>query len=59
MNCGFHITTLYADGEFTPLLAMIYDHMPGGPRINIISENEHVPDIELQIRVIKEIIKVI
>ena len=38
---------------------MIYDHMPGGPRINIISENEHVPDIELQIRVIKEIIKVI
>ena len=28
--------------------------MPGGPRINLKSANEHVPYIELQIRVVKE-----
>ena len=33
---------------------MIYEHIPGGPRINLTSANEHVPDIECQIRVIKE-----
>ena len=33
---------------------MIYEHIPGGPRINLTSANEHVPDIELQIIVVKE-----
>ena len=50
---GFHITTLYADGEFLPLKAMVYKHMTGGPRINLKSANEHVPDIERLIRVSK------
>ena len=31
--------------------------MPGGLRINITSENEHVPYIELRIRVVKERIR--
>ena len=54
MKRGFHITTLHAYGEFSPLQAMVYEHMPGGPRINITSANEHVPEIERQIKVVKE-----
>ena len=46
MNCGFHITTLRVDEEFSPLQAMVYKHMPGGGgRINLTILNEHVPDI--------------
>ena len=33
---------------------MIYEHIPGGHSINIIIANEHVPDIECQIIVIKD-----
>ena len=43
MKRGFHITTLYADGEFSQLQDMIYENIPGGPRLNITSVNEHVP----------------
>jgi hypothetical protein len=50
---GFHITTLLVDNEFAPLQAMIQS-MVAGPRVNLTSANEHVPDIERRIRVVKE-----
>ena len=55
MKGGFYITTIHADGEFTPLQAMIYEHIPGGPRINLTRANEYVTDIERLVTVIKEI----
>ena len=51
---GFHITTLHTYVEFPPLQAMIYNHMPGGPRINITIANEHIPYIEHQIRLVQQ-----
>jgi hypothetical protein len=53
LNRGFHISTLHVDGEFAPLKAQI-QAMPGGPRVNLTSANEHVPEIERRIRVVKE-----
>jgi hypothetical protein len=53
LNRGFHITTLHVDNEFAPLQVMIQS-MPGGPRVNLTSANEHVPEIERRIRVVKE-----
>ena len=53
-NSGYHITNTHKDGEFTPLQAMIYDNNPGRPRTNITSANEHIPNIECRIRVVKE-----
>jgi hypothetical protein len=50
---GFHITTVHADGEFAPLKTLI-EAMPGGPMVNLASANEHVPEIERRIRVVKE-----
>jgi hypothetical protein len=50
---GFHITTVHADGEFAPLKTLI-EAMPGGPKVNLESANEHVPKIERWIRVAKE-----
>jgi hypothetical protein len=50
---GFHITVLHVDGEFAPLKALI-ESMPGGPMVNLASANEHVPEIERRIRVVKE-----
>jgi hypothetical protein len=51
---GFCITVLHADGEFAPLKTLI-DTMPGRPiMVNLASANEHVPEIERQIRVVKE-----
>ena len=50
---GFRITTVHADGEFAPLKGLI-DQMPGGPTTNLASSNEHVPEIERRIRVVKE-----
>ena len=46
MKCGFHITTSHSDGEFAPLQAMLYEHIPGGPSINITSATEHFPGIK-------------
>ena len=54
-NRGFRIITLHTDGEFSPLKEMITEHMPGGPTINLTSENEHVLEIYCRIRVVKEI----
>jgi hypothetical protein len=50
---GFHIKTVHADGEFAPLNPLI-ESMPGGSMVNLASANEHVPDIERRIRVVKE-----
>ena len=50
---GFRITTIHADGEFAPLKPMI-ESIPGGPRVNLTSANEHVPEIERRARVVKE-----
>jgi hypothetical protein len=50
---GFKIPTARADGEFAPLQAMT-QAMPGGPRVNLASANEHVPEIERRIRVVNK-----
>jgi hypothetical protein len=50
---GFHITVVHADGEFAPLKPLI-ESIPGGPMVNLASANEHVPEIECLIRVVKE-----
>jgi hypothetical protein len=50
---GFRITTVHADGEFEPLKNLI-ESMPSGPMVNLASSNEHVPEIEHRIRVVKE-----
>jgi hypothetical protein len=53
LNRGFHITTLLVDGEFAPLQVLIQS-MPGGPRVNLTSASEHIPEIKQRIRVVKE-----
>jgi hypothetical protein len=53
LHRGFHIKTVHAEGEFAPLKPLI-ESMPGGPMVNLASANEHVPEIELKIRVVKE-----
>ena len=40
---GFRIITLHTVGEFAPLQAMITEHIPGGPNMNLTSANEHAP----------------
>jgi hypothetical protein len=54
LHRGFKITDVHADGEFAPLQVQIHDKMPGGPRVNLASASEHVPEIERRIRVVKE-----
>jgi hypothetical protein len=44
---------VHADGEFAPLKTLI-EAMPGGPVVNLASANEHVPEIERRIWVVKE-----
>jgi hypothetical protein len=53
LNQGFLITAIHVDNEFAPLQVLIQS-MPGGPRVNLTSANEHVPEIERRIRVVKE-----
>jgi hypothetical protein len=50
---GLHIKTVHADGEFAPLKPLI-ESMPGDHMVNLASANEHVPEIERRIRVVKE-----
>jgi hypothetical protein len=50
---GFHITVVHADGEFAPLKPLI-ESMAGDPMVNLASANEHVPEIERRIWVVKE-----
>jgi hypothetical protein len=49
----FHITVVHAHGEFAPLKPLV-ESIPGGPVVNLASANEHVPEIERRIRVVKE-----
>jgi hypothetical protein len=39
---GFHITMVHDDGEFAPIKTLI-ESMPGGPMVNLVSANKHVP----------------
>ena len=48
---GFTIKRILMDGEFEPLCN---DLNSSGINLNIASANEHVPEIEWQIRIIKE-----
>ena len=50
---GFGIHTVQADGEFGELKNLI-QNMPAGPRVNLTSANEQVPEIERQIHIVKE-----
>jgi len=50
---GFQTKYLLVDGEFAPLKDMI-EGLPGGPTVNLATANEHVPEIERRIRVVKE-----
>ena len=50
---GFRVTQLYCDNEFCPLMSQMMELEPD-ININYSSPNEHVPDIERSICVIKE-----
>jgi hypothetical protein len=50
---GFQVVFIKGDGEFAPLQAWM-DMVYGAPQLNLASTNEHIPDIERKIRVIKE-----
>ena len=50
LKYGFQVTTLHVDGEFATLQALIQD-MTGVLRVNPASASEHIPGIEIQIRV--------
>jgi hypothetical protein len=50
---GFTITLVLVDGEFAAVQALIHA-MDNGPRVNTTSANEHVPEAERRIRVVKE-----
>ena len=50
---GFRIVTVLMDGEFAQLQVKI-NEMPKGPTVNLTSANEHVPEIERRIRMVKE-----
>jgi len=42
---GFRIIIIKADNEFAPLTEMLYE-LPGTPKLNLTSANEHEPNIE-------------
>ncbi len=50
---GFQIVTVTADNEFAPLAELMYE-LPGVPTLNLTSANEHEPNVERRIRVVKE-----
>jgi hypothetical protein len=55
---GFQIVFIKGDGEFAPLeawMATVY----GAPKFNLVSANEHVPEIERKIWVIKERVRAV
>ena len=56
---GFQIVFVKGDGEFKPLKDLIESELFGGPTMNLSSANEHVPEIERKIRVIKERLRAI
>jgi hypothetical protein len=50
---GFHVSTVHVYGESVPLKPLI-ESMSGGPLVNLVSANDHVPKIERRIRVVRE-----
>jgi hypothetical protein len=55
---GFQIVFIKGNGEFAPLeawMATVY----GAPKLNLASANEHIPEIERKIRVIKERVRAV
>jgi hypothetical protein len=55
---GFQIVFIKGDGEFALLeawIVMVY----GAPKLNLASANEHVPEIERKIWVIKERVRAV
>jgi hypothetical protein len=50
---GFQVITIKADNKFAPLTELLYE-LPGAPTLNLTSANEHEPNIERRIRVVKE-----
>ncbi len=50
---GFQIVFIKGDGEFAPLEAWMATAY-GAPKLILASANEHVPEIERKIQVIKE-----
>jgi hypothetical protein len=55
---GFQVVFIKGDGEFKPLQAFM-DTVYGTPQLNVTSANEHVPDVERKIRVVKERVRAI
>jgi hypothetical protein len=55
-KAGFQVTHMYCDNEFKPLMTQLADQEPN-IQLNYSSLNEHVPDIERRIHVIKERIR--
>jgi hypothetical protein len=55
---GFQVVFIKGDGEFAPLeawMATVYRAL----KLNLVSANEHVPEIKKKIRVIKEGVRVV
>ena len=55
---GFQVVFINGDGKFSPLeawMATVY----GAPKLKLASTNEHIPEIERKIRVIKEQVRVV
>ena len=55
---GFQIVFIKGDGEFKPLVDKMSE-LYGAPKLNLSSANEHVPEIERKIRVIKERVRAV
>jgi hypothetical protein len=55
---GFQIVFIKGDGEFAPLEAWMVT-VYGAPKLNLASANEHLPEIERKIWVIKEQVRAI
>ncbi len=55
---GFQIMLIKADNEFAPLAELLYK-LPGAPTLNLTSANEHEPNIERRIRVVKELTRAV
>ena len=55
---GFQVVFIKGDGAFTPLQAFV-NTVYGAPQLNLLSADEHVPDVKRWIRVIKERVRAI
>ena len=53
LHRSFHIMTVHADGEFGPWDSLI-ESLLEVLLVNLDAENEHVPDTEKQIRLVKK-----